>query len=73
VVGSSKTIGAFYHPQPPPETGQQHTWLTTALQRENFEIGRLLHLKSEIPKSQIALAEQALVATSNLRFRDFGI
>jgi hypothetical protein len=36
-----------------------------------FEIGRILHLKSEIPKSQIGRASLN-GRQSNLRFRDFG-
>ena len=37
----------------------------------NFEIGRILHLKSEIPRSQIERASLN-VQQSNLSFRDFG-
>ncbi len=37
----------------------------------NFEIGRILHLKSEIPKSQIGRASLN-GQQSNLNFRDFG-
>jgi hypothetical protein len=40
---------------------------------ENCEIGRTLHLKAEIPKSQLGLSQLLWSsAESNLRFRDFG-
>ena len=39
---------------------------------DKFEIGRILHLKSEIPKSQIGPTEATSLGSSNLRFRDFG-
>ena len=47
------------------------TYLAHQGREGNFEIGRILHLKSEIPKSQIGRASLN-GQQSNLRFRDFG-